>query len=90
MRLRLCQFTFQFGFLMLLMSVGLSAAANLAAGAQSGASDGRAYAGKWVGTYATDGGGSGNVTFTLSKDENGQWHGTIKYTNQDRERSAEL
>ncbi len=90
MKTRRCPMTFLIGFMTLLMPVGFSAIANFASGAQSGAGDDQAYAGRWAGTYASDGGGSGNVTYTFSKDEKGQWRGTVKYTNQDGEHTAEL
>ncbi len=55
---------------------------------QAGASDDQAYAGKWVGTFGADGGGTGNVAITLGKDDKGEWQGSVKYSNQDGEQSA--
>jgi len=48
------------------------------------------FAGKWEGTYASADGGSGKVSFILTKGENGKWRGSIKYTNQDGEQAADF
>lgn len=50
----------------------------------------QSYDGTWTGTYSNDNGSTGNLSYILSKDEKGQWHGTVKYTNQDGENTAEL
>ncbi|HYK90417.1 MAG TPA: hypothetical protein VE398_16705 [Acidobacteriota bacterium] len=51
--------------------------------------DDEKYAGRWDGTYASDG-GTGNVTLTFSKDGEGKWHATVRYTNEGGEQTAEL
>ncbi len=61
-------------------------AAITAASAQDSAS----YAGTWAGTYSAENGGSGKVTYIFTRDDNGQLRGTVKYSNDDGERSAEL
>jgi hypothetical protein len=86
MKGRFCQIVPQVGLPMLFLVMGTGLLAHIPASAQGD----QTYAGKWVGTYASDGGGSGNVTYVLSKDEKGQWQGTIKYTNQDGEKTANL
>jgi hypothetical protein len=87
MKSRPVQWTLGIALLMSLMPAALPAAT---ATAEAGARNEEAYAGKWVGTYASESGGSGNVTYILSKDDKGQWHGTVTYTNQEGERTAEL
>ncbi len=52
--------------------------------------DDQAQAGKWVGTYTSDGGGTGNVTFTLSQDDKGLWRASVTYTNQNGDQTAEI
>ncbi len=52
--------------------------------------DEEGFAGTWVGTYAGEGGGSGDVTLTISKSTDGAWHANIKYSNQDGDQSAEM
>ena len=61
-----------------------------AAAAANDAFQDEGYAGQWAGTYAADGGSTGNVTLTFSKDEGGVWHGSIKYSNQNGDQTAEL
>ncbi len=48
------------------------------------------YAGTWVGTYSSESGGGGSVTFVLNQDEKAQWHGTVKYTTEDGEQTGDL
>jgi hypothetical protein len=48
------------------------------------------FAGKWDGTYASADGGSGKVSITFTKGENGKWSGSIKYTNQEGEQAADF
>ncbi len=48
------------------------------------------YAGKWEGTYTSEDGGSGKVSLTLTKGENGRWRGNIMYTNQNGDQTAEF
>ncbi len=52
--------------------------------------DDQAQAGKWVGTFTSDSGGTGNVTFTLSQDDNGRWRASVTYTNQNGDQTAEI
>ena len=52
--------------------------------------DDKSYTGRWVGTYVNQDGESEKVVFTLSKDQDGSWRGTVTYTNQDGEQTAEL
>jgi hypothetical protein len=48
------------------------------------------YAGTWEGTYASTGGNKGSLSYTLSKDSKGQWQGTVKFTNEGGEQTADL
>lgn len=50
------------------------------------------YAGLWVGTFSSENGPKGDITYTLSKDNKGQWRGTVnfKYLNQPEEHKANL
>jgi hypothetical protein len=52
--------------------------------------DDQKNAGTWAGSYSTDSGATGSLTYILRKDEKGQWGGTVKYTNQDGEHVAEF
>jgi hypothetical protein len=52
--------------------------------------DDQKYAGTWSGTFKSDSGGSGQVSYTFKKDEMGVWQGSIKYTNDAGPQSAEL
>ena len=69
---------------------GLLATENLGASGQGEGSDDQKYAGSWVGTYSVDNGYTNKISYTLSKDEKGQWHGTVKFTNQDGEQTADF
>jgi hypothetical protein len=51
-------------------------------------SEGPNYAGTWVGTYSNPNSETNNLSFTFSKDEKGQWGGTVKFTNQDGEQTV--
>jgi hypothetical protein len=53
------------------------------------AGDGK-YAGTWTGSYTGESGGGGDLSFILSKDDKAQWHGTLKFTNQDGEHKQEM
>src|SRR5262245_17353464 len=68
----------------------LLAAENLGAIGQGRGSEDQKYAGAWVGTYIVDNGYTNKLSYTLSKDEKGQWRGTIKFTNQDGEQTADF
>ncbi len=77
-------------FLMTLVATGTAAADRSFLNAGSTPGDDQQYAGTWTGTYSSESGGSGNVTFILSQDEEGQWRGTVKYTTDDGEQTAQL
>jgi hypothetical protein len=47
-------------------------------------------AGLWSGTYATEGGSTGTLSFDISKDEKNQWRGVLRFSNQDGEQTADL
>ena len=68
----------------------LLAAENLSAGGQGSGSDDKKYVGEWVGSYSAGNGNTDKLTFTLSKDEKGQWRGTAKWINQDGEQTADF
>jgi len=68
----------------------LLAAEKPAAGQQASQSEDQKYAGTWVGSYSTDGGNTDKLSYIFSKDEKGQWRGTVKFTNQDGEQTGEL
>jgi hypothetical protein len=51
------------------------------------------YAGLWVGTWVNENGGAkGIISYALSKDNKGQWRGTVnfKYQNQPEEYKSDL
>lgn len=68
----------------------LFAAEHPGAGGQGGGSDDQKYVGEWVGSYITDGGNTNKLSYTLSKDEKGQWRGTVKWIDQDGEHAADF
>src|SRR5262245_34382575 len=68
----------------------LFAAANQAAGGQGSGSDDQKYVGQWVGSFSTADGNTNKLSYTLSKEEKGQWRGTVKRGNQDAEKTAEF
>lgn len=90
MRDKLLSATLRVVVLMSLVAMGMSAAEKFVAGSGPTAGDDQQYAGTWVGTYNSEGGSGGNVTLTLKQDEKAQWHGTVKYTDQDGAQLAEL
>jgi len=61
-------------------------------GEQGGRSGDQKYAGKWVGTFSSENGPKGDITYDLSKDNKGQWRGTVnfKYRNQPEEHKSNL
>ncbi|MEN3334745.1 MAG: hypothetical protein V7641_4110 [Blastocatellia bacterium] len=71
---------------MWLMQTALLAAQNSTASNP----DEQKFAGTWVGSYVTEGGVTERLSYVLRKDEKGQWHGTIKFTNQDGEQIADF
>jgi hypothetical protein len=81
-----------FAFVTILLSVGLSvssSAAALSAGAVGlQGHQHQDYAGAWKGSYASDSGGTGDLSFLFTKNAKGQWGGTVKYTNQNGEQAA--
>jgi hypothetical protein len=68
----------------------LVAAGNPSAGGQGAGSDDRKYVGEWVGSYIDPDGITDKLSYTLSKDEKGQWRGTVKWVNQNGENKAEF
>ena len=68
----------------------LFAAENLGAGGQGSGSDDKKYVGEWVGSYSAGNGNTEKLSFTLSKDEKGQWRGSAKWVNQDGVQSADF
>ena len=68
----------------------LFAAGNSAAGGQGSGSDDQKYAGEWVGSYNTEDGYSNKLSYTLSKDEKGQWRGVMKWVNLSGDHSADF
>ena len=58
--------------------------------AQGNHPDEQKYAGTWTGSYLTKDGGSEKLSYVFSKDEKGQWRGTVRFTNQNGEQSAEF
>jgi len=69
---------------------GPLAAENPGDGGQGGRSDDQKYVGVWNGSYSTADGNTDKLTYTLKKDEKGQWSGTVKWINPDGEQSAEF
>jgi hypothetical protein len=61
-------------------------------GEQGGRSGDQKYAGLWVGTFSSENGPKGDITYDLSKDNKGQWRGTVnfKFRNQPEEHKADL
>jgi hypothetical protein len=68
----------------------LFAAGNPAAGRQGGGSDDQKYVGEWAGTYSDGNGNGDKLSYTLSKDEKGQWRGTVKWVNQNGANTADF
>jgi hypothetical protein len=68
----------------------LFAAENPGAGGQGSGSDDQKYVGEWVGSYNDGKGNSDKLSYTLSKDEKGQWRGTVKWINQNGANTADF
>jgi hypothetical protein len=68
----------------------LFAAENPSAVGQGGAADDKKYAGEWAGSYSGPDGNGDKLSYTLSKDEKGQWRGTVKWVNQNGENKADF
>lgn len=90
MRSKLLRMTMLILFSMWLMTTGLLASENPTASGQGSSSDEQKFAGTWAGSYVTEGGVTERLSYVLRKDEKGQWHGTIKFTNQDGEQIADF
>jgi hypothetical protein len=90
MRSKFFQATLLIVFSISMIASALLGAETLAAGQQASRSEDQKYAGTWVGTYSTDGGNTDKLSYIFSKDEKGQWRGTVKFTNQDGEQTGEL
>ena len=73
-----------------MISMWLMPAALLASQNATSNSDDQKYAGTWAGSYVPEGGGSERLSYVLRKDDKGQWQGTVKFTNQDGEQTAEF
>lgn len=67
----------------------LFAAENPGASGQGDGSD-KKYVGDWDGSYIAGDGNTGKLSYTLGKDEKGQWRGTVKWTDQDGENTADF
>ena len=74
----------------LMIAAWLMPAALIAAQNTASHPDGQNYAGTWVGSYVPEGGGSERLSYVLRKDDKGQWQGTVRFTNQDGEQTAEF
>jgi hypothetical protein len=68
----------------------LVAAGNPGAGGQGAGSGDQKYAGQWVGSYSTGEGNTDKLSYILSKNEMGQWRGTVKWVNQNGENAADF
>jgi len=68
----------------------LLAAENPGTAGQESGSDDKKYAGVWDGSFATENGGTQKLSYILSKDEKGQWRGTMKWTNPQGEQTADF
>jgi hypothetical protein len=68
----------------------LFAAIDQAAGGQGSGSDDQKYIGEWAGFYSTDDGYTNKLSYTLSKDEKGQWRGAMKWVNQSGDHTADF
>lgn len=68
----------------------LIAAENPGAGGQGSGSNDKKYAGEWVGSYIGDGGNTDKLSYILSKDEKGQWRGTVKWINENGANAADF
>jgi hypothetical protein len=68
----------------------LFAAVNRTAGGQGSASDDQKYVGEWVGAFKAGEEYTNKISYTLSKDEKGQWRGTVKWFNENGENTADF
>jgi hypothetical protein len=90
MRSKWFQVVFVMMISILLGSSSLCAAETAAANQQGNGADEQKYAGAWAGTYLTHEGVTEKLSYLLSKDAKGQWRGTVKFTNQDGEQTADF
>ncbi len=74
----------------LLIPLNLVATETSVLNEQGSRSDDQKYGGLWVGSYSQENGGTGDLSYKLSKDEKGEWQGTVKYTNQNGEQTAKF
>ncbi len=84
------QFTLLIVFSMLLIPSSRSATENSVIGEQGSRSDDQKYTGLWSGSYSNEDGSTGELSYSLSKNEKGEWRGTVKWTNQNGEQTADL
>jgi hypothetical protein len=87
MRNKFLQATLLIVFSISMTTLGLSVTGMNSGSGQSGD---QKYAGTWAGSYHTDNGATEKLSYTFSKDEKGQWRGTLRFTNQDGEQNAEF
>src|SRR4249919_2426939 len=73
-----------------LVIVCLSLLVQSAAARQASRADDKKYAGTWTGSYSTEEGAGGSLSYTLSKDDKGQWRGNVRFSNQDGEQAADM
>jgi hypothetical protein len=90
MRSKLFQVALLTFALMGVVPSNLVAAESPGAGGQGSGSDDKKYVGEWAGSYSADNGNTDKLSFTLNKDEKGQWRGTVKWVNQDGEQAADF
>ena len=86
MRSKLLRLTMLVVLSIWVMPAGLLSAQN----ATASNPDEQKYEGAWFGSYVTNEGTTERLAFTLSKDDKGQWHGSVTFTNPDGEQSAEF
>src|SRR5262245_29298999 len=75
--------------LLIFALIGMVPSILVAAGGQGSGSDDQKYVGEWVGSYSTDG-YTNKHSYTLSKDEKGQWRGIMKWVNQSGDHAADF
>jgi hypothetical protein len=90
MRSKLFKVTLLIVVLTLMVPSVLLAAENQGSGGQGSDSDSRKYAGEWAGSVTREDGATHKLSYTLRKDEKGQWRGTVKWNNDQGEQSADF
>lgn len=68
----------------------LSAAVVLCSIAAANGGQRDSYTGTWSGSFTAANGNKGALTYLLSKGQKGQWGGTVKFSSDGGEQSAEL